>query len=347
MDSLATSPLDLVHRSSRVLLLAALAATGCLHHRLDVNIRTDVKADGSCTRRIEYRLERSEEKGHGSKEPTPGYLGDPASDPLNTFFRFPSGEPWSVSNEVQSDDKHTVTAEAAFASVNDIDWDFWRQRGPTARPARNYVSFSQATSESSGRYEYTETFRDPASPIAAARKLTQLLQTRDKAFADAFARAIGDEHRERGPFRRAFKEVLAVPLARRVDTLAARPTFGPHERQLLEHLGEEGPVVDFGVALRALVPGLDAEAVDKAAETALTEVFEPIQKDMETFGLPMALAFGEDPANLEIHFHVTLVMPTGITRANTCFAGDTATWEFDQDDLYAGPFPLWAKAGTK
>ncbi len=147
--------------------------------------------------------------------------------------------------------------------------------------------------------------------------------------------------------RRAFKEVLAIPLARRVDALAARPTFGPHERQLLERFTEEGPVLDFGLALRALVPAMDAEAVDKAAETALTEVFEPIQKDMETVGLPMALAFGEDPANIEIHFRVILVMPTAITRANTCFTGDTATWEFDQDDLYSGPFPMWAKAGTK
>jgi hypothetical protein len=334
-------------RPSRILLLAVFAATGCLHHRLDVSIRTDVKADGSCTRRLEYRLERSEDKGRESKEPTPGYRKDPASDPLTAFFRFPAGEPWTVSNEVLSDDKHAVNAEATFPSVNDIDWDYWRQRGPVARPARNYVSFAHSASESGGVYEFTETFRDPASPIAAARRLTQLVQTKDKAFADAFARAIGDEHRERSSFRRAFKEVLAIPLARKVDALAARPTFGPHERQLLERLSEEGPIHDFGVALRALVPGMDAEAVDKAAETALTEVFEPVQKEMEAAGLPLALAFGEDPADLDIHFRVTLVMPTAITRANTCFTGDTATWEFDQDDLYAAPFPMWAKAGTK
>jgi len=67
---------------------------------------------------------------------------------------------------------------------------------------------------------------------------------------------------------------------------------------------------------------------------------------MDTAGLPMALALGGDPANIEIHFRATLVMPTAITRANTCFNGDTATWEFDQDDLYAGPFPMWAKAKT-
>jgi hypothetical protein len=328
------------------LALAALIASGCIQHRLDVTIRTDVKADGSCTRRIEYRLERVRDE-HDRKDPPPGYRKDPSNDPLRAFFRFPTGEPWSVSDEIQGDDKHSLSAEGTFPSVNDIDWDFWRQRTPASRPARNYLSFSQSTSGSSSLYEYTETFRDPASPIAAARRLAQLLQPRDKAFADAFARALGDEHRDRGPWRRAFKEVLALPLARLVEALAARPTFGPHERQQLQRLTDEGPVQDFTLALRALLPGSDGEAIDKAAEAALTEVLDPIQKEMETTGLPMALAFGEDPANIEIHFRATLVMPTAITRANTCFTGDTATWEFDQDDLYSGPFPMWAKAGTK
>jgi hypothetical protein len=332
--------------SSRPFLLAALAASGCIQHRLDVTIRTDVRADGSCTRRIEYRLERTKRAGHDRPDSAAGYRKDPDHDPLRAFFRFPASEPWSVSNEVLGDDKHSVNAEATLPSVNDLDWDYWRERTPGGRPARNYISFSQATSGSSSLYEYTETFRDPASPIAVARRLTQLTQTKDKAFADAFVRALGDEHRDRGPLRRAFKEVLAIPLARRVEALAARPTFGPHERQLLERLAEEGPVLDFTLALRALVPGIDAEGVDKAAEAAFTEVLEPVQKEMETVGLPMALAFGNDPANIEIHFRATLVMPTAITRANTCFTGDTATWEFDQDDLYSGPFPMWAKAGT-
>jgi hypothetical protein len=338
----------------RLLVLAVLAATGCIQHRLDITLRTDVRADGSGTRRIEYRLERAQDVGEPAgraggdrrKDPPPGYRKDPASDPLRTFFRFPAGDPWSVTNEVPSDDQHTVLAWATFPSVNDLDWDYWRQRSPAGPAARNYISFSQTTSGTSSLYEYTETFRDPASPMAAARRLTQLMQTRDKAFADAFAHALGDEHRDRAPLRRAFREVLAGPLARLVEALAGRPSFGPHERRQLERLSEEGPVQDFTAALRALVLGTDPEAVDKAADAALTEVLEPIQKEMDAGGLPMALAFGEDPANLEIHFHATLVMPAAITRANTCFTGDTATWEFDQDDLYAGPLPMWAKAAS-
>jgi hypothetical protein len=328
-----------------LLALAALAVSGCIQHRLDIAIRTEVHADGSCTRRIEYRLERVRDE-RDRKDPPPGYRKDPSSDPLLAFFRFPTGEPWSVSDEVQGDDKHSVTAEGTFPSVNDLDWDYWRQRAPAGHPARNYVSFSESTSASSSLYEFTETFRDPASPIAAARRLAQLLQRKDKAFADALARALGDEHRDRGPLRRAFKEVLALPLARRVEAIAARPTFGPHERKQLQRLTDEGPVEDFPLALRALLLGVDPQTVDTAVDKALTEVMEPIQKEMETAGVPLALAFGEDPANLEIHFRATLVMPAAITRANTCFTGDTATWEFDQDDLYTGPFPMWAKAGT-
>jgi hypothetical protein len=337
-----------VRSSSRpLLLLAALAASGCIQHRLDVTIRTDVRADGSGTRRIEYRLERTEGGRRDGKPPSPGYRKDPASDPLGTLFRFPSGEPWAVRHEVPSDDQHAVDAEATFASVNDIDWDFWRQRSAAGIPARNYISFSHTMSDASSVYEFAETFRDPASPLSAARRLTQLLLGKDKAFADAFARALADEHGARGPLRRAFRDVLAIPLARRVEALAARPTFGPHERQQLELLIEEGPIRDFTLALRALVPGSSPDDVDKAAETALTQVFEPIQQDMLASGLPLALALGEDPANLEIHFRATLVMPAAITRANTCFTGDTATWEFDQDDLYAGPFLMWAKAASR
>ena len=333
--------------SRRFILLTALAASGCIQHRLEVTIRTDVRADGSGARRIEYRLERTERGGRGGKPPSAGYRKDPSSDPLGTLFRFPSGEPWAVRHEVPSDDKHVVDAEATFASVNDVDWDFWRQRSAAGLPARNYISFSYTTSDSSSLYEFAETFRDPASPIAAARRLTQLMLGKDKAFAAAFVHALADEHRERGPLRRAFRDVLAIPLARQVEALAARPTFGPHERQQLETLIEEGPVRDFGLALRALVLGTSPDDVDKAAETALTEVFEPIQQDMLASGLPLALAFGEDPANLEIHFRATLVMPAAITRANTCFTGDTATWEFDQDDLYSGPFLMWAKAASR
>lgn len=325
-------------------LLAGLLASACIEHRLDVDIRTDVRADGSCTRRVEYRLQRVRPK---DREGTaPGYRTAPAQDPLRTAFRFPAGERWTVRDEVRGDDLHVVTAEATLPSVNDVDWDYWRERAPGARPARNYVSFSLTASGPDAVYDFAETFRDPASPIAAARRLAEAAQTRDGAFADALARALQDEHLPRGPVRRAYRDVLAGPLARRIAALTARPTFGPWERAELRRLAEEGPLLDFSLALYALIPR-DPKAVDEAVEAAMGEVFGPIGKDMAAEGLPLELAIGEEPANLEVYFRATLVMPAAITRANTCFSGDTATWEFDQDDLYAGAFPMWAKAGTK
>ena len=49
----------------------------------------------------------------------------------------------------------------------------------------------------------------------------------------------------------------------------------------------------------------------------------------------------------KIHFKVTLLMPAAITRANACVQGDTAVWEFDQDDLYGRGFEMWARAGGR
>jgi hypothetical protein len=35
-----------------------LAVTGCIENRLSVDVLTQFHADGTCTRRVEYRLER-------------------------------------------------------------------------------------------------------------------------------------------------------------------------------------------------------------------------------------------------------------------------------------------------
>ena len=40
-------------------------------------------------------------------------------------------------------------------------------------------------------------------------------------------------------------------------------------------------------------------------------------------------------------------MPTPIARANTCFAGDTAVWEFAEDELFGRGFEMTALAATR
>jgi hypothetical protein len=40
-------------------------------------------------------------------------------------------------------------------------------------------------------------------------------------------------------------------------------------------------------------------------------------------------------------------MPAPILRANTCFQGDVATWDFDSEDMYGRGFEMSAVAGAR
>jgi hypothetical protein len=40
-------------------------------------------------------------------------------------------------------------------------------------------------------------------------------------------------------------------------------------------------------------------------------------------------------------------MPAPILRANTCVAGDTATWEFEEEDLFGRGFEMKALASPR
>ena len=71
---------------------------------------------------------------------------------------------------------------------------------------------------------------------------------------------------------------------------------------------------------------------------------EDVQRQIAEAGLPLLPA---SDSQQPIHFHATLVMPVPIVRANTCAQGDTATWEFDGDDLYGRGFEMWAVAASR
>ena len=60
-------------------------------------------------------------------------------------------------------------------------------------------------------------------------------------------------------------------------------------------------------------------------------------------GLPFVIGQGE----LKLRFRATLVMPVPIVSANACMSGDTAVWEFDQDDLYGRGFEMKASAAAR
>jgi hypothetical protein len=130
--------------------------------------------------------------------------------------------------------------------------------------------------------------------------------------------------------------------------VASPRLFGPRQRQLLEEslerLGDKKEREELSSALATVLPGRDAAALDKAVDAALDAVAERLVARLKKDGLPLPGEF-EEPAST-IRFRVTLIMPGAILRANTCAQGDTATWEFDQDDLYGRGFEMWARAAA-
>jgi hypothetical protein len=316
-----------------------LALQACIEDRLSVELFTQIHGDGTCTRRVEYRLERVDTDKGDARVAIPR-----ADDVLRTLHRFPSGEPWQVREETETG-LHLVVLEATLPSPNDVDGDYSRSRSRRAPPARNAVS--AYVDPEHQYYEYQEVFRDPASPIAGARVLSRLLLKHEEAFADGYARALGDPRLapRASDLRRAYREHLAAPFARDVAALAERPLFGPREKRELDALLDGFKQKQEAIVARvsSLSPGVDAEAVAEAADAALNGLAESLLPDVEAAGLALDLP----DRGRTLRFRATLVMPAPILRANTCAAGDTAVWEFDEEDLFGRGFEMTAVASAR
>jgi hypothetical protein len=245
-------------------LLTLLPLAGCIEDRLSVELFTQVHGDGTCTRRVEYRLERVDTEKGDARVPIP--LGE---GPLRTLHRFPSGEPWRAREETQTG-LHVITLEATLASASQFDGDYWRARTPKAQPARNSVSLLADAEH--GLCEYQEVFRDPSSPLAAARELSRAVLKRDDVFAERFAAALASKAGglRQSDVRRAFRERFAEPFAREVAALAERPLYGPRERRQLQELYDriDDKQRDLAARLSALAPGTPADEIEAAAESS-------------------------------------------------------------------------------
>ena len=316
-----------------------LALPGCIEDRVSVDLFTQIHGDGTCTRRVEYRLERVDTDKGDRRVPIP-----PDQDPLRTLHRFPSGEAWQVRDEAQTG-LHVVVLEATLPSPNDADGDYFRARTKKAAPARNAISANVDPERE--YYEYQEVFRDPASPIAGARLLSRLLLKRDEAFAEGYAREIDDPAAtpREGDLRRAFRDLLASPFALEVASLAERPIFGPREKRELDALLEGFKQKQEAVVARigALAPGARPEDVAAAAEAAVDAVAESVVPEVEAAGLPLTLP----DRGTTLRFRATLVMPVPILRANACVTGDTVVWEFEEEDLFGRGFEMKALASAR
>ena len=318
--------------------LLALPLAGCLENRVSVELFTQIHGDGTCTRRVEYRLERVDtNKGDARVDIRP------EDDVLVRWHRFPSGEPWQVREERETG-LHLIVLEALLPSPGAADGDFFRARAPRAQPARNVISaFVDAEH---GLYEYQEILRDPSSPLAAARALSRTALKRDGEFADGFAEALagkGAGPRE-SDVRRAYRERLAEPFAREVALLAERPLYGPRERRDLDTLFDriDDKQNDLADRLAALSPGTPPEDVAAAAESSFNALGEGLLAQLEEAGLPLFTPEGQG----RVRFRATLVMPVPILRANACVTDDTVVWEFDEEDLFGRGFEMKALASA-
>ncbi len=323
--------------SPRLLLLyLALPLAGCIENRLTVELFTQIHADGSCTRRVEYRLERV--------DPERGNLRvaiRPEQDPLR-LHRFPSGDPWLLREETDTG-LRVVQLEAVLPSPAAADGDFFRARSPGAQPSRNFVS--AVVDPQRGLYEYQEVLRDPASPLLGARALSRAALKRDHAFAESLTVALEGAGPRDSDVRRAYRERLAEPFAREVAALSERPLFGPREKRELDLIYDRIDDKQKALVARlvALAPGLPAEDIEAAVETALNDLGEHLLAGLEAKGLPLTTGNGQ----LRVSFRATLVMPVPILRANACVSGDTVVWEFEQEDLFGRGFEMKALASAR
>jgi hypothetical protein len=315
-----------------------LFASQCIENRLSVELFTQIHGDGTCTRRIEYRLERVDtDRGEAR-------VAIPPDQDLAVQHRFPSGEPWRMRDEAETG-LHLVVLEAVLPSPAAADGDYFRARSPRSQPARN--SISAFSDPEGGVYEYEEVLRDPSSPLAAARALSRAALKRDEAFARAFSAALEDERAapRESDLRRAYREIFAEPFAREVSALAERPLYGPRERRDLEELYDrlDDKQKSLAARLSALTPGVAPEDVDSATEKSVNSLADDLLGQLDAAGLPLIAAEGAQRAR----YRATLVMPAPILRANTCVAGDTAVWEFDEEDLFGRGFDMTAVAAAR
>jgi hypothetical protein len=336
MSPLPSLP-SLPSRPSRLaLLLLSVPLASCIENRLTVELFTQVHADGSTTRRVTYRLERTDPEKANTRVAI-----RPDDDPLR-LHRFPSGEPWQLREEAALGFR-SVEVEGLLPSAATADGDYFRLRAPRAQPARNFVS--AVADPERGVYEYQEVLRDPASPLAGARALSRAVLKRDEAFAKRIAAALDPTGPRETDVRRAYREELAEPFAREVATLAERPLHGPRERQELDRIYDRIDDKQRALTERLiqLSPGLAPDAIKDAVDAAVDGVGEELLAALEAQGLPLDAGGGQ----LRISFRATLVMPVPILRANACVSGDTVVWEFEQEDLFGRGFEMKALAAAR
>ena len=207
-------------RSERMLVAALLALTACIENRVSVELFTQIHGDGSCTRRVEYRLERVDtNKGDARVEIRP------EDDVLVRWHRFPSGEPWQVREE---------TGDRPPRG---------RPRGPPALARRRRRRLlPRARAPRAARPQHRLRLRRPRArrlrvpggpprPLLPPRRRAGALSRGAEARRGPSPTASRPRSPGKGAapresdVRRAYREQLAEPFAREVALLAERPAL--------------------------------------------------------------------------------------------------------------------------
>ena len=105
---------------AKSLAVLMLFASHCIENRVSVELFTQIHGDGTCTRRIEYRLERVDTDKGDVRVAIP-----PDGDLLLVQHRFPSGDPWRVRDETETG-VHLIVLEAVLPSPLAVDGDYFR-----------------------------------------------------------------------------------------------------------------------------------------------------------------------------------------------------------------------------
>jgi hypothetical protein len=318
------------------ILLLGWPSAGCIQDRLTVDLATIVHGDGSCSRRVSYRLVPSESQSEPAERPRRD------ADPFVSLLRLPNVDAWTVRAELESASP-SIVLEGDFSSPNAIGWDYWRPTRPHLAAARNYFSFAMDTGADKPRYSYSETWLDPAAPLRMLRFLARaLVRHEDRLAADTLRRLPSSALRKK-EIRAAIHDTVTLPFTNRVARIAARPVYGPRERAETAATLDTLDWKEAVARLQSLDPSLDSAVLNDALDSALGSLWDAMGPELEAAGLPPTLV---DPTadDHPLHVHATLVMPAPIVRANTCFQGDTATWDFDGEDLYGRGFEMSAVA---
>ena len=256
----------------------------------------------------------------------------PALPPL------PRGEAWTRPRRARGAAPRRSPPKACSPPRTHIDCDYWRAlRAPAAlRPQPRLLRHARGRGPGA-IYEYAETFLDPASPLASLRLL--VATPREAATTSSPTASPGpwaSAAPPRAQVQRAYRERLAGPFAQAVGALAARPVFGPRERAETEDLLDSRPTLQKALSkpLAAPQPGSDPEAVTKAVEAAGRRVVGAHRSARwRRAGLPLSgVRRAHDRQG-------RTSAPPWSCPARSCAPtpashGDTATWEFDGDDLY-------------